>query len=507
MKTVDQYKSWLLPVFKRNTNWRDFVEAIIDELITLQKTNMGVSNAVGFSGISEQIDFTDAGKWFLVEGTFDLFKGVYIQSIEGFSIDEGNNKLIFSPIGAVVYTSILKYPFVKGQTYTVSFVVDNQVGTNDTLVIRLGSQEETVPLVGGAESIEVTRNFVADDYYLFFTSGNNVTYAINVLQVLGIENSVDDATKWLLVKQHIDYDLATRYILEKMRDSLSFPQVSNLPLEVLRAFLKDYDSFIATQGSELGEIIFFYFLGFSATVRDLYAHRGDYESEFYPYIQQKKNSLLISGTPPDVYGQVLTASSNKYYLDLKPGHQIAGGDRISNQDTGWTPSTVLVTSVVENRVNLERAVSVAVDDILDIYRVFRYAENPDSVNYFKSSHIDVFFKTKYIEGTEVNFPFLEEAFTKYLPVNVIIRFFGYNNEIPEQEFQLIEADFSFDFDRTETIVLDEVPVYPPDDIVYVVAQQAPVTHEDIYGTPVDGYSYTLFYIHPTDPEQHIFIRI
>lgn len=513
MRTVDQYKSWLLPVFKRNHNWRAFVESVIDEIIGLQKTNMGSYNAVGFSTDPDPVDFSVEGQWQnIFWGGSNLSKGYYNYSTTGgFTQDHAASELNYDN-QSMSYDvgSVFSYPFVLGKRYNIKCVITDASGPITTdLRIGIGSESADVELSLTGDTV-VDFNLEAADNYLYFKfspyTSELVVFTIKDLVITGIEEEDDDSERWLLIKKHLDYDEADRYILERMRDSRSFPSVSNLPLEVLRSFLKNYNEFIATQGSGLGELIFFYFLGFSAEVLDLYAHSGDYEGYYYPYLQQKKDDLLISSSPP-YYGQVLNSLDARSYIDLKPGHQIGVGDRLSNQNNPWSPSTVKVILLEGDRVYIDRPITSYANDILDVYRVYNYAVNPEPNDYFKTAHVDVYFKVKYIESVAIDFAFLEESFYKYVPINTVIRFFGYNDEIPEQEFSLIEASFGFSYGKAADLVFSETPVYPPDDITYVVYSPTPVTVRDIQGTNVDGFSYALYYIHPTDFKLHTYIRI
>jgi hypothetical protein len=126
---------------------------------------------------------------------------------------------------------------------------------------------------------------------------------------------------------------------------------------------------------------------------------------------------------------------------------------------------------------------------LDIYRKYDYAVNPDPTNYFKTPHVNIFFKQKYSGIVELSFDKIEEYLESYLPINMVIDFFGYKSELDDEEFYFRTESFKVDSLKLDVITFAESKTYPTELYAYGVWSPTPANYVDIYGTPCDGYSY------------------
>lgn len=506
MRTIEDYKGWVLPELLKNDDWNLYVEALLTEIVRLQKYNMGSYNAVGFNGVEEDIRFSNENTWIICK-SFDTHSGNYQLITNGWSLV--SDTAVF--VGGIATDAFLvtNYAFVLDRKYKVKFTLDNlNVTGTTTIFFGIGEEDQTsVEIdIGTADGLEVEVELTAKDYWLYFgvkSGANDADFTVKDLEVTGVEDVGDDNERWLVLNRILNVDNASRFILERMRDSRSFPAVGNMPEELLRQMVKDFNTFISYGGTQLSSIMFFYFLGYAADFVHLYAHTGDYEAETFSYLQQKDDDLLESTEPDEVYGKVDQTASSTYSIQLKEGHQVIQGDELSDQTNPFPQGMVRVTRVDGLTVYLEEAVTVQEDDLIDIYREYPYAVNPDPDNYFKTSHIDVFFKEKYLEGVSVSFNALEEFFTRYLPVNVVIRFFGYSDEIDDEEFRILEPAVAFKFGHNEVLDIDEDTVMPVEAYAHVVHSDSPENTTDVYGNPVDGSSYVIIgYADPpanTDP--------
>lgn len=498
MLAVDKYKDWVLPSLLKVPAWAEFIDAVLEEVVTLQMYNMGSYNKWGFNGVEEDISLDNLESW--------LIGKEYIKT--RCEIDSGGH---FSLAGGVLtfdggtgqYDSfcVVPYAFVTGRKYRVTFeIYDIMPSLGVSLVVGIGSSTHTYQLDFNTDDpYSVTVDLDADDYYLYFgvlKEADSGEFKIRNLKVVGVLDSADEKERILVLKRIVGLDVASREILERMRDSLTFPSIGNMPEVLLRQIIKDYNLFIGYSGSELASSMFFYFLGYSVEFVHLYAEKTDYNSKQYSYIAQKIDDILESVPGDVVYGQVSQSANASYSVVLKEGHQVIAGDSISDQTNPFNPVLIEVLSVDGNTLNLAERVTVVADDYIDIYRKYPYAVNPDPTNYMKTSHIDVFFKRKYLEGVDLDFSKLEQFFIKYLPVNVVIRFFGYKNEPEDEVFGIRESSFRYNPIKQDDLIFVETKNFPVDNHAFVVQNPTPFTHVDIYGNNVDGYSYLASHVDP-----------
>lgn len=507
MRTKEQYKSWFLPVLQRDAAYSDFINALAGEVVQLQKYNMGSYNAVGFNGVEEDVDVLDGDAWFVVSA-FNPATAQYTTASTGFTF--GSDYLQFAQTSGTRY-AVYNYAFVLGREYTVRFTLYN-ISLTGSLELSLGigdtSQHTIVIDISMDDPTEVEVTLTAEDYWMgfaVFAGTDNGSFRIKDLQVTGVEASEDDDVRTSVLKRLLNVDNAGEFVLDAYQRSFAFPDVEGLPPEIVRQFIKDYPTFVSYKGSRLASIMFFYFLGYSAEFVELYARKGDYNADFYSYTQQQDKDDLVSDTTGTVYAEVAETRSATRNILLKSGHQVIPGDRITYGDNN-SPYVAtreftknLVTGIDGNVITVESAVTVYADDMLDIERVYPYGVNPDPTNLFKTSHLDVFFSKKFTAGIDIDFIKLERYFEFYLPINVVIRFFGFSSEVDDEEFTIEEAYFRFKTVNAEDIEISETPTFPVDAFTYVVVNTEPFTHLDINGTEVDGYSYAIAGYSGTEP--------
>lgn len=495
MILAEHYKDWVLPVLLKVAVWNEYIDALLEEIVTLQMYNMGSYNAWGFNGVQEDLNLGNTNDWMF--GVTYYPERCDVDSGGGFLLD--NESLVFDG-GSEDSLAIYPYAFVQGRKYVISFDIEGIYSGNSLeLSVGIGSEKQVIDLSLGVEDpLHVEVELDANDYYMFFSvdSGMYGQFKIQNLNVVGVLNSFDEKERILVLKRLVNVDKASREVLERMRDSISFPEIAGMPKVLLRQIIKDHNKFIGYAGSELAASMFFYFLGYEVEFAHLYAAKGDYESEQFTYIAQKEDDLLESVPGTTVYGQVDSAASASYKIVLKEGHQVIAGDYVSDQTNPFVTPLVEVLSVVGNEITLLERVTVYENDYIDIYREYPYAVNPDPDNYMKTSHIDVFFKQKYLEGVDLDFSKLEQFFVRYLPVNVVIRFFGYKTEPDDEYFSFRETSFSHNPIKQEDLAFTQSVAYPAADVAFVVQNLAPFTHVDIYGNNVDGYSYLCSHIDP-----------
>jgi 3D (Asp-Asp-Asp) domain-containing protein len=502
MLLAEQYKSWVLPSLLEVPAWNEYIDALLEEIIRLQMYNMGSYNEWGFNGVEESISLENENDWLIGKEYFKT-KGT-IDPGGHFTIDNGS--LIYSGgTGSVDSFSVIPYMFVLERKYKVTFeIYDLLPGIGLELNVGIGDNVETITFnLGMDDPYLVELELTADDYYMFFNvakEADSGSFKIRNLKVVGVLDSRDEKERILVLKRIVNVDKASREVLERMRDSLSFPSIAGMPESLLRQIIKDYNKFIGYGGSELAASMFFYFLGYEVDFVHLYAAKIDYSSRQYSYIAQKEDDILESVPGTKVYGQVEETSIASYKMTLKDGHQVIAGDFVSNQTAPFNPVLIEVLSVEGKVITLTERVTVTEDDYIDIYRKYPYAVNPDPDNYMKTSHIDVFFKQKYLSGVNLDFAKLEQFFLKYLPINVVIRFFGYKTEPEDELFSFREAAFRYNPINQEDILFEELINHPTDNHAFVVQNPTPFTHVDIYGNNMDGYSFLCSHIDPGSGE-------
>jgi hypothetical protein len=366
------------------------------------------------------------------------------------------------------------------------------------LLISMGGTVEVLVLEERKYELRMT----AEDFYFYFKvlDGASGTFRIKDLQFVGVINSTDDEERTLVLRRLVDVDNASREILERYRDSLSFPAIENMPETLLRQVVKDHNKFVGLSGSQLASSMFFYFLGYEVEFSYLYAHKTDYNSNRFAYISQVYDDILVSVPGVKVWAQAAKSVGSSYSVELYPGHEVIAGDFLINQTHPFGVGLVEVLTVEGDVLGLAEPVTVTKDDLFDLYRVYPYAVNPDPENYLKTSHIDVFFKQKYLNGVDLDFSKLEQFFLNYLPVNVVIRFFGYKTQLDDEYFAMREAAFIQKEDKSESFQLVENTVVPEQDFAIVVYDNVPETHEDINGDMVNGYSYAIKHTDPATGE-------
>ena len=492
MLSVEKYKNWFLPSLVKVPAWNAYLDALLDEIVKLQMYNMGSYNEWGFNGVEEDISLEQESVWML-GSEYRKTAGEVVGS-GGFTLSGG--VLSFTGAAGVENVCVLPYAFVKDRKYKVTFEVYDLLLSEVNIHVGMGGDAEVVNLnFGTSDPVMVELELLATDYYFQFgVSGDEGSFKIRNLKLVGVLNSNDEKERISVLRRLVNVDNASREILERMRDSLSFPSISGMPESLLRQVIKDHDLFVGYGGSELSAAMFFYFLGYEVDFSHLYAHKSDYNAQQFSYIAEKFDDVLESGVK--VYGQVSENASASHVIKLKEGHQVIAGDFIADQQRPFNPIFIEVLSVNGLEITLEERVTVVQNDFIDIYRVYPYAVNPDPVNYMKTSHIDVFFKQKYSEDVNLDFNQLEQFFTRYLPVNVVIRFFGYRNDPEDEEFGLRESSFRFSPVRQEGLTLLESPTFPTQNYAHVVYLPTPGSHTDIYGNTVNGYSHVISHLDP-----------
>lgn len=495
MRTVEEYKSWVLPLLLEDEAYNDLIEAMFDEIVELQKYNMGSYDGFGMNQAEEAIYFTDPEQW-VICSFFKPQRAQYTLVQDGFTFDA--DSLVYTDVTLNRF-AVYNYSFVLGVRYEIEVDVYDVIGS-PIVHFGIGQLEQGTFQLSDGQDETLKMTILARDYWMYtgVPGLSQGTFKMRNIKVVGIESVQAEDERNLVLKRITAIDNAGREILERMRDGLTFPSIANTPEELLRQLIQDYNYFISTKGSELLSIMFFYFLGYAVEFRYLYARKGDYETRTFQYVQEKEDELLISSRPDEVLGEASMTQYNTMVLNLKPGHQIVVGDKIGNQDNPWPQVLVEVLRVDEDKVYLAEAVTVNYDsgteegDLIDIFRVYQYSVNPDPVNYFKTSHVDVFFKQQYLQGVDINFLALREFFERYLPINVVIRFFGFKTDDSEESFQITEPIFSIgQVDEDEFEIKETQTQFPVDAFIYLVGNETPVTMKDVDRTDVDGYSYLL----------------
>lgn len=489
MLVANNYKNWVLPTLLKIPEWSEFIDVLVEELVTLQMYNMGSYNKSGFNGVAEDVTFDNSNIWALCSD-MNLTNGV-ISGTGLFTLNSG--VLLYAGCDGVTKSSaICQYGFVIGKKYKVEFDILNLEGNPTDLHYGIG-QDNVYVMQPSDTLIHFEIELLAADYVFSMVVLANSSIAdlsIGNLKITGILDESDELERIAVLKKLVSVDNASHEVLEMMRDSVSFPSIANLPDSLLRTIITDYNTFIGLGGTELASSMFFYFMGYSAEFVHLYAKKEDYNAKQYSYIAQKEDELFESNPVGTIYGRVsVSAYSNKVYV--YSGHKIIKGDFVGNQNHPFEPPLLEVVEAGSNYIKFNYAVNVVQGDYLDIYRKYAYAINPDPVEYFKTSHIDVFFKQKYTDSINLSFAQLQEYFERYLPINVVIRFFGYKTEPEDEEFSMRTALFDLDIVKNESIGFIERPTYPADAYAYVVHSTTPATHIDVRGLPVDGYSYVL----------------
>lgn len=497
MRTVEEYESWALPLLLQDPAYKDLINAMFAEIVELQKYNMGSYNGVGLNTVEESIKFSTPDQW-TVCSEFNALRAKYVPVQDGF---------IFSG-ETLIYTqhpddrfAVYNYAFVVGNRYRVQFEIYDVdiIDSGFEIVLGLGHIVQFSQTLVDGETYLIDIELEAKDYWFYFgvESGPLASFKIRNFTITGVEEFSDDTERILVLRRITAIDNAGRFILERMRDSLTFPSIANTPEELLRQLVQDYNYFISYKGSELLSIMFFYFLGYAVDFIYLYARIGDYESNNFPYLQEKEDDLLISSRPSNILGEASMTQYNTQVLTLKPGHQIIAGDKIGNQDNPFPQVLVEVLQVDGDLIYLAEAVTVNYDggpeegDLLDIFREYPYSVNPDTDNYFKTSHMDIFFRQKYLSGVDINFNSLQGFLERYLPINVVIRFFGFETDVSDEVFQITEPLFQIGLADDDELEIEEETVIPSDAFIYLVVDELPATHLDEEGTPVDGYSYNI----------------
>lgn len=371
----------------------------------------------------------------------------------------------------------LYHPFMIGAFYDVTITIANIVGVGAGKYMDISLGGGTEYQIEILEGIFTTRIECKDHNFYMKVPASETTGTFEVTDVsfLGVERDFVEADRMLLIKKLTDYDEATTLILEQWRASFDFPQIAGMPDELLRQYMRYRNDFISLIGTELGSTIFFYFLGFTVFIDELYAVKGGYEE--FSFIPQKIDDLLTT------IGTVKTSVVNTYAIVMNPGHQIIIGDELSNVTNPFVGAVVKVVDVVGDVVTVDRTVNVTTSDVIDSYREYDYAVNVDSDTYFKTSTIDVYFKNSTFGELGITFSDLQAFFEEFLPINVVVRFFGYKTDLGSESFTISEPLISIAETESDDFTIDETPNMDTDATVHIIA------FVDVDGNPSGSYSY------------------